>query len=181
MLKALFLVSSADDKGGMGGPAEKRTRRKRTKTAGEARQRGETGSRKIKTKIYILFYLMIRFYTMHPKVKTQLATKCLFFLLCTWFSLNLSLTEWHKQPSYSLTEIHSKRKTLTTPSALTTRMYLLLCITSVCEIAPEDSKTIFASCQLCISVFKLVLTQISDVLQYVDVFIFSPAVFLHHL
>lgn len=41
---------SADNKGGMGGSAEKRTRRKRAEAAGEARQRGETCPGKLKTK-----------------------------------------------------------------------------------------------------------------------------------
>lgn len=37
-----------DDKRRMGGPAEERTRTKTAEAAGEARQRGETGARKIK-------------------------------------------------------------------------------------------------------------------------------------
>lgn len=41
---------SEDNKGGMGGSAEKRTRRKRAEAAGEARQRGETCPGKLKTK-----------------------------------------------------------------------------------------------------------------------------------
>lgn len=40
----------ADDKGGMGGPAEERATRKRAEAAGETRQRGETGPRRIETK-----------------------------------------------------------------------------------------------------------------------------------
>lgn len=39
----------ADDKAGMGGPAEERTRRKRAEAAGEARQRGETSPSRIET------------------------------------------------------------------------------------------------------------------------------------
>lgn len=46
---------SAYNKGGMGGSAEKRTRRKRAEAAGEARQRGETCPGKLKTKRNILF------------------------------------------------------------------------------------------------------------------------------
>lgn len=45
-----FFVFTADDKGGMGGSAEKRTRTKRAEATGEARQRGETGPRRIETK-----------------------------------------------------------------------------------------------------------------------------------
>lgn len=41
---------TADDKGGMGGSAEEGTRRKRAEATGEARQRGETGPRRIETK-----------------------------------------------------------------------------------------------------------------------------------
>ncbi len=41
---------TADDKGGMGSPAEERTGRKRAEAAGEARQRGETDPRRIETK-----------------------------------------------------------------------------------------------------------------------------------
>jgi len=40
----------ADDKGGMGGPAEERTGGKRAKAAAQARQRGETSPRRIETK-----------------------------------------------------------------------------------------------------------------------------------
>lgn len=41
---------TADDKRGMGGPAEERTRGKRAEAAGEARQRGDTGLRRIEKK-----------------------------------------------------------------------------------------------------------------------------------
>lgn len=43
-------MSVADDKGGMGRATEARTRRKRAEAAGEARQRGDMGSRRIETK-----------------------------------------------------------------------------------------------------------------------------------
>lgn len=44
------LEFTANDKGGMGGPAEERTRGKGAEAAGEARQRGETDSRRIENK-----------------------------------------------------------------------------------------------------------------------------------
>lgn len=62
------VLSTANDKGRMGCPAEERKRRKRAEAAGEARQRGETGPRRIKQReIYPL--LLNSIYTVHPKVK----------------------------------------------------------------------------------------------------------------
>lgn len=56
-------MSTADDKGGMGGPANERKRRKRAEAAEEARQRGETGPRKIKQReIYPLLLNMYLYY-----------------------------------------------------------------------------------------------------------------------
>lgn len=40
---------TADDKGGMGGPAEERTRGEGAEASGEAGQRGETDSGRIET------------------------------------------------------------------------------------------------------------------------------------
>lgn len=130
-----LFVFPADDKGGMGGPAEERTRRERAEAAGETRQRGETWPRRIETKkeIYPLLPNHEYFYNSFKWEDKYIRAECFFCkmsLFCTWFSL----TEWHKQPSNSLTKDTHKEKN---PSALTSRMYLLHYVKRVCENVPR--------------------------------------------
>ena len=106
----------------MGVPAEERKRGERAEAAGEAGQRGETDSRRIETKRKI--YPLPSHDTVYAKIKIKIITvehltscEC-FCKMCFCFVnvLKFSLTEGHKQPSYSLTKMHSKRKTLSSHS-----------------------------------------------------------------
>lgn len=57
---------SEDNKGGMGGSAEKRTRRKGAEAAEEARQRGEACPGKLKTKRNISSSTLFHFFFISP-------------------------------------------------------------------------------------------------------------------
>lgn len=90
---------SADNKGGMGGSAEKRTRRKRAEAAGEARQRGETCPGKLKTKRNISSSTLFHFFfflTGQPQGSTD-PTKCFIckmcYLLFMWIFYNLIILD----------------------------------------------------------------------------------------
>lgn len=63
---------TADDKGGMGVAAEERTGGKGAETAGEARQRGETDSRRIESKKkYILHDSIRNIYAVYTKLSIR--------------------------------------------------------------------------------------------------------------
>lgn len=63
---AMSVVFTVDDKEGMGDAADEGTRRKRAETAGEARQRGETGPRRIKQEREIYPLLLNHQYWYYP-------------------------------------------------------------------------------------------------------------------
>lgn len=65
---------SEDNKGGMGGSAEKRTRRKRAEAAGEARQRGETCPGKLKTKRNISSSTLFSFFKKSQPITLEFNT-----------------------------------------------------------------------------------------------------------
>lgn len=179
--KCCFLVVSlpADDQGGMGGPAEDRTRGKRAEAEGEARQRGETGPRMIETKriissssssqVFLFPFWMGRLDIVQHQPSIPFV-KCVFALHTV--PLKNNFLDWvaHAQPSNSLTkDAHKENK----PSALTTWMYLLLkkwkslwsCFAWVQKCSNNQSREcdLNARWQICCSMC------------------FSPAVFLHHL
>lgn len=112
----------------MGGPAEERTRGEGAEASGEAGQRGETDSGRIETKRNISSFIYGVFIKIMQNFKFPTPLKMLNFLQTSMlFVYFCSLTERHKQFSCSLTKIHSKR----TPSAPTTKTYLLLCVNTL--------------------------------------------------